>query len=85
MPKITIYSSDYCPYCSAAKRLLDKKGAAYDEIVVDGRSAVREEMRQKAGGRYTVPQIWIGDRHVGGCDDLYDLDSRGGLDPLLAV
>lgn len=85
MPKVTIYSSDYCPYCSAAKRLLAKKGVTFNEIVVDGKPSLREEMRRKAGGRYTVPQIWIGESHIGGCDDLYDLDSRGGLDPLLAA
>ena len=84
MSKITIYTSAYCPYCSSAKRLLDKKGAAYDEISVDGRGDVRAAMTKKAGGRYTVPQIWIGDRHVGGCDDLYALDGAGKLDPLLA-
>jgi glutaredoxin 3 len=84
MASITIYTSDYCPYCSAAKRLLDKKGAAYEEIGVDGRPGVRQEMTAKAGGRYTVPQIWIGNRHVGGCDDLYALDQAGELDPLLA-
>lgn len=82
MPKVTIYTSSYCPYCISAKRLLDRKGVAYDEISVDGRSAVRAEMTAKAG-RHTVPQIWIGDRHVGGCDDLYALDGAGRLDPLL--
>lgn len=84
MPAITIYISEYCPYCRAAKRLLDGKGAPYEEIDVDGRPIVREEMRRKAGGRYTVPQIWIGPRHVGGCDDLYALDASGELDRLLA-
>ena len=84
MPKITIYTSAYCGYCSAAKRLLDRKGASYDEIGVDGRPAIRDEMEEKSG-RYTVPQIWIGDRHVGGCDDLYALDAAGALDPLLAA
>lgn len=85
MPKITIYTSAYCPYCISAKRLLDKKGAAYEEIAVDGRRDIRSEMTRKAGGRYTVPQIWIGDRHVGGCDDLYELDGAGELDRLLAA
>jgi glutaredoxin 3 len=83
MPKITIYSSAYCGYCSAAKRLLDRKGAKYEEISVDGRPAVRAEMEEKSG-RYTVPQIWIGDTHVGGCDDLHALDAAGRLDPMLA-
>jgi glutaredoxin 3 len=85
MSKVVIYTSAWCPYCSMAKRLLDKKQAAYEEISVDGRPAVRDEMRAKAGGRNTVPQIWIGERHVGGCDDLYALDQAGGLDPLLAA
>lgn len=85
MPPITIYTTSSCPYCSMAKRLLKQKGARFDEIDVGGDPARREEMRLKAGGRYTVPQIWIGDRHVGGCDDLYALDSDGELDPLLAI
>lgn len=85
MPKVTIYTSAYCPYCTSAKRLLDKKGVTYEEISVDGRAAVRTEMRNKAGGRTSVPQIWIGERHVGGCDDLYELEGAGQLDPLLAA
>ena len=85
MPSITIYTTELCPYCSMAKRLLTQKGVQFKEIDVGGNSALREEMRMKAGGRHTVPQIWIGDRHIGGCDDLYDLDGQGGLDPLLAA
>ncbi len=85
MSKVTIYTSAYCPYCMMAKRLLDKKGAAYDEISVDGRPAVRDEMTARAGGRTSVPQIWIGNRHIGGSDDLHALDSTGGLEPLLAA
>ena len=85
MSNVTIYTSSYCPYCISAKRLLDKKRVRYEEISVDGRSSVRAEMTAKAGGRYTVPQIWIGDRHVGGCDDLYALEDAGRLDPLLAA
>jgi glutaredoxin 3 len=69
----------------SAKRLLEAKGVTYEEISVDGRSAVRAEMRAKAGGVNTVPQIWIGERHVGGCDDLYALDHAGRLDSLLAA
>ena len=84
MPSITIYTTSTCPYCHAAKRLLDSKAARYEEIDVTGKPALREEMRKKAGGRYTVPQIWIGSKHVGGCDDLHELDDKGGLDPLLA-
>ncbi len=84
MARIIVYSSSYCPYCSAAKRLLAQKGARYEEIDVDGQPALRTQMRAKAGGVNTVPQIWIGDVHVGGCDDLYALDAAGKLDPLLA-
>lgn len=85
MTQVTIYTSMFCPYCHSAKRLLDKKGAKYEEISVDGRSAVRAEMTAKAGGRHTVPQIWIGNQHVGGCDDLYALEDAGRLDALLAA
>lgn len=84
MPKITIYTTPYCPYCHAAKALLQKKGKAFEEIDVSD-PARRQAMAAKAQGRRTVPQIFIGDRHVGGCDDLYALDDRGGLDPLLAA
>ncbi len=82
--KITIYTTPICPYCQMAKQLLQRKGAAFEEINVMGKPALRAEMEAKSG-RHTVPQIWIGDRHVGGCDDLYALDARGGLDPLLAA
>ncbi len=67
-----------------AKQLLRQKGADFEEIDVSGRSDIRETLRQKTGGRSTVPQIWIGDKHVGGCDDLLALDRAGGLDALLA-
>ena len=83
MAPVTIYTTQLCPYCDMAKQLLGRKNVPYEEIDVTGRSDLRETMRIKAGGRNSVPQIWIGDRHVGGCDDLYALDSRGGLDPLL--
>ncbi len=83
MPPITIYTTSLCPYCAMAKRLLQQKGAAFSEIDVGANPALRESMRVKSGGRHTVPQIWIGERHVGGCDDLYELDSGGQLDPLL--
>jgi glutaredoxin 3 len=84
MPAITIYTTMFCPYCHAAKRLLQKKGAEYTEIDVSMNSAKREEMTRLAGGRRSVPQIFIGERHVGGSDDLHALDARGELDPLLA-
>ncbi len=83
MPPITIYTKSWCPYCAAAKDLLDEKGAAYTEIDIERQPDKRAEMIQKAGGRTSVPQIFIGDRHVGGCDDLYALDDRGQLDTLL--
>ncbi|HEX2553736.1 MAG TPA: glutaredoxin 3 [Microvirga sp.] len=84
MPAITIYTKSWCPYCSAAKDLLADKGAAFDEIDIERQAGARAEMIQKAKGRSTVPQIFIGERHVGGCDDLYALESRGELDRLLA-
>lgn len=84
MPPITIYTTATCPYCIAAKALLRRKGAAFDEIDVSGKPDLRAEMRTKAGGVNTVPQIWIGAMHVGGCDDLHALDAAGKLDPLLA-
>lgn len=83
MPDIEVYSTKVCPYCVKAKRLLDKKGAAYREIDVSGDTALREALVAKSGGRQTVPQIFIDGRHIGGCDDLYALDAAGGLDPLL--
>ena len=82
MAKVVVYSSDYCPYCSRAKALLQSKGVTFDEIKVDGKPQVRTEMAQKAG-RTSVPQIWIGSTHVGGCDDLFALERAGKLDALL--
>lgn len=85
MPKVIVYTTRYCPYCHMAKELLRKKGvSAFEEIDVSARE-LRAEMSAKAGGRHTVPQIWIGDRHVGGCDDLYALDREGKLDVLLTA
>jgi glutaredoxin 3 len=81
-PKVTIYTTPWCPYCHAAKNLLKKKGVAFDEIDVQDPS-LRQEMMQKANGRRTVPQIFIGEQHVGGSDDIHELDRRGKLDPLL--
>jgi glutaredoxin 3 len=83
MAPITIYTKGWCPYCSAAKDLLRRKGAAFEEIDVERVAGARAEMIQKAGGRSTVPQIFVGERHVGGCDDLYALDGRGELEALL--
>lgn len=83
MAEITMYSRSWCPYCRAAKELLESKGAAYNEIDIEREGGARQEMVQKAGGRTSVPQIFINGRHVGGCDDLYALDGRGELDRLL--
>ena len=83
MPHVEIYTSMFCGFCHRAKRLLGEKGVAFEEFDVDGDSAKRAEMVQRAGGRRTVPQIFIDGRHIGGCDDLYALDRAGKLDPLL--
>ena len=84
MPNITIYTKDWCPYCTAAKELLQRKQAAFDEISVDGDPAGQRAMAQRANGRSSVPQIFIGETHVGGCDDLYALEQAGRHDALLA-
>jgi glutaredoxin 3 len=85
MAPVKIYTTPFCPYCHMAKALLTRKGVDFQEIDVSRDRALRMEMTRMAGGRQTVPQIWIGDRHVGGCDDLYELDQEGGLDALLAA
>jgi glutaredoxin 3 len=84
LPPIVVYTKSTCPYCHAAMGLLRSKGAPFEEIRVDGDRAAQAAMAAKAGGRSTVPQIFIGDQHVGGCDDLHELESAGRLDPLLA-
>ena len=84
MPKVEIYTTPTCPYCHAAKRLLTKKGVNFTEIDVSRDPDLRLAMTNRAGGRRTVPQIFIGDRHVGGSDDLHLLDHEGRLDALLA-
>ena len=83
MPTIEIYTSPLCGYCHAAKRLLTTKGAGFTEIDILEHPERKPEMINRAGGRRTVPQIFIGERHIGGCDDLMALDRAGGLDPLL--
>jgi len=83
MPKIVIYTTPFCPYCLRAKRLLAQKGATFEEIDVSGDWEARAKLVQKAGGLTTVPQIWIGDTHVGGSDELYALERAGKLDALL--
>ncbi len=83
MARVKIYTTPICPYCVRAKSLLKKKGADIDEIDVFMDGDARSEMEAKSGGRQTVPQIFVGETHVGGCDDLYALEQAGKLDPLL--
>ena len=85
MPPVTIYMKPFCPYCSRAENLLKKKGVQYEEIVASMDATKKQEMMQRAGGRSTFPQILIGDRQVGGCDDLMALEARGELDKLMAA
>lgn len=80
MTAVEIYTTTVCPYCVRAKALLKKKGVEYREINVETDESQREIMMQRSGGRRSVPQIFIGERHVGGCDDLYALDRQGELD-----
>lgn len=84
MSNIIVYTKDYCPYCVKAKNLLTQKGQDFTEIDVTQDTAQFEVMLEKSGGAKTVPQIFIGETHVGGCDDLYALNDKGELDPLLA-
>jgi len=84
MKDVTIYTTNYCPYCMRAKRLLGKKGVAYKEIDVTGDDAMREKLVQMSDGMKTVPQIFIGGAHVGGFSDLSELDDEGKLDAMLA-
>ncbi len=84
MPNVKVYTAGNCCYCHMAKDLLRRKGAAFEEVDVTGRSDLRAQLQERCGGRNTVPQIWIGDVHVGGCDDLHALDRSGKLDELLA-
>lgn len=85
MSKVVIYTAGHCPYCHRAKELLRAKGITFDEIDLTGQPKERDALCKKAGGRNTVPQIFIGDAHVGGCDDLHCLDRAGKLDPMLGV
>lgn len=84
MPEVVVYLTQYCPYSIRARMLLDRKGIAYQEIDVDAGPGLRAEM-EKRSGRHTVPQIFIGDHHVGGYDDMAELDREGRLDPLLGL
>ena len=83
MPTVVMYSTGFCPYCVRARMLLERKGVIYNDIRVDLEPALRAEMIQRSSGRTSVPQIFIDDFHVGGCDDMYALEQQGRLDPLL--
>lgn len=85
MPKVVMYSTRFCPYCVRARMLLEKKGVEFTDIRVDSEPQYREEMMSRASGRSSVPQIFIDDEHVGGCDDLYELDFEGTLDKKLGL
>ncbi len=80
---VEIYTWRFCPFCIRAKQLLDRKGVKYTEYAIDGDEMARAEMAKRANGRRSVPQIFINNQHIGGCDDLYHLDAQGQLDPLL--
>ncbi len=84
MLPIIIYTKSYCPYCQAALDLLRKKGLPFQQIEITGKKELAAEMVQRAHGRSTVPQIFFGEKHIGGCDDLYALDEAGDLEKLLA-
>ena len=85
MKPVTIYTRDWCGFCAAALTLLKKKEVAYEEINATGDAGLRAEMIERSGGGSTYPQIFIGDAHIGGCDQLYDLDASGELDRLLGL
>jgi glutaredoxin 3 len=85
MARIEIYTKSFCPYCARAKRLLGEKGAAFEEYEISAGGEKREEMIQRAGGRTTVPQIFINDRHIGGSDDLAALEREGKLDAMIGA
>ena len=85
MAQVTIYTKPFCPFCIRAVSLLEKKGVAFDEISAAFDAEKKAEMLERSGGRATYPQIFIGDTHVGGSDDIHELDRRGQLDPLLQV
>ncbi|MFB2935887.1 glutaredoxin 3 [Aerosakkonemataceae cyanobacterium BLCC-F154] len=80
---VEIYTWSSCPFCIRAKNLLDRKAVPFTEYCIDGDEAARKEMAQRARGRRSLPQIFINDQHIGGCDDLHALDRQGKLDPLL--
>ena len=81
-PRVVMYATQWCPYCQRARKLFESKGVAWEEIDIETGAGLREQMIARSGRR-TVPQIFVGDTHVGGSDDLHELEARGGLDPLL--
>lgn len=85
MSKVEIYTKGYCPYCHRAKALLEQKGVEYQEYHVDQEPKLRDQMIDRANGGYTVPQIFINDQHIGGCDDMFILESQSKLDKLFAA
>lgn len=84
MKKVVMYTTRFCPFCMQARALLESKGVGYEDIAVDHDPELRREMTERSR-RHTVPQIWIEDEHVGGCDELYLLDRAGKLDPMLGL
>ena len=84
MAEVVIYTKPGCPYCIRAKALLDRKGAAYEEIIASNDPEKKAEMIQRSNGKMTFPQVFINDQHIGGCDDLHAVDAKGELDALLA-
>lgn len=85
MKRVEIYTTPYCPYCTAAKRLLTTKGILFEETDVSNDADLRKKMTLRAGGRRTVPQIFIDGEHIGGSDDIHELDYAGDLEPMLAI
>jgi glutaredoxin 3 len=85
MAKVELYTKGYCPYCKRAKALLTEKGIAFEEFSLDTNPGLRDEMIKRANGGHTVPQIFINEKHIGGCDDMFALDMKGKLDDLLAA
>ena len=81
--KVEIYTWSTCPFCIRAKALLDRKGVTYEEYCIDGDQAARAKMTERANGKRSLPQIFIDDQHIGGCDDIHALESQGELEPLL--
>jgi len=85
IPKVEIYTWRTCPFCIRAKALLKRKGVEFTEYAIDADAAARDKMTDRANGGRTLPQIFINDQHIGGCDDIHELDAQGLLDPLLAA